>query len=242
VSIDDSPCSWLHKSIRQIPIVKYPFSLDELPARGIYFFYEQGENSVHKYDGNMAFPRIVRIGTHWKNNFRKRISEHFLIKESKMIFGKTNPKPSDRSIFRKNIGRALLNKKKNEEYLKVWNIDFTNKENREKYKGKRDIEKEIGIENEITLTLREKFSFRVLSFEVEEKRIGKKGMESRLIGTVASCEMCRPSETWLGHYSPIFKISNGKLWLTQHVGSTTLLEGDREEIEKLIPLLSKIFF
>lgn len=29
-----------------------------------------------------------------------------------------NPKPSDRSIFRKNIGRALLNKEGDFEYLK----------------------------------------------------------------------------------------------------------------------------
>lgn len=40
----------------------------------------------------------------------ERISEHFLLNESKMNFTQTNPKPSDRSIFRKNIGMALLNR------------------------------------------------------------------------------------------------------------------------------------
>jgi hypothetical protein len=40
----------------------------------------------------------------------ERISGHFLLNESKMNFTQTNPKPLDRSIFRKNIGRALLNK------------------------------------------------------------------------------------------------------------------------------------
>ncbi len=232
--IADHPCSWLHRSLRQIPIIKYPFSLNELPRSGIYFFYEADENSIHGGDNGIAYPRIVRVGTHRKNNFRSRIAEHFLASDSKLVFGKSDPKPSDRSIFRKNIGRALLSKKKDEEYLKVWNIDFTNKEHREKYNDKRDIEKEIELEKEITLTLRKKFSFKVLSFEIEEKRIGKKGMESRLIGTIASCEMCRPSVKWLGNFSPVGKISNGKLWLTQHVSSTPLLEEDREEIEKLL--------
>jgi len=31
-------------------------------------------------------PRIVRIGTHKENNFQSRISEHFLLNESKMNF------------------------------------------------------------------------------------------------------------------------------------------------------------
>ena len=73
---------------------------------------KKGEIIDHGYGPK---PRIARIGTH-KNNFQSRISEHFLLKESKMNFSIANPKPSDRSIFRKNIGRALLNK--NNGYIK----------------------------------------------------------------------------------------------------------------------------
>ena len=71
----------------------------------------------------------MRIGTHRENNFRNRISEHFLLNESKMNFNNETPKPSDRSIFRKNIGRALLNKQ-SADYLKVWNIDYTTSANK----------------------------------------------------------------------------------------------------------------
>jgi hypothetical protein len=43
----------------------------------------QGESSDH---GNRKVrPRIVRIGTHKDNNFRSRISEHFLLNESAII-------------------------------------------------------------------------------------------------------------------------------------------------------------
>ena len=90
---------------------------------GFNFFYEEGENSDHG-DG-ISRSRIVRIGTHKENNFRSRISEHFLLNELKMEFTQINPKPSDRSIFRKNIGRALLNMQRDFDYLRVWEIDFT---------------------------------------------------------------------------------------------------------------------
>lgn len=97
--------------------------------------------------GNSRKPRIVRIGTHKENNFQTRISEHFLLNESKLNFTLASPKPSDRSIFRKNIGRALLNKN-NDCYLKIWNIDYTSKENRLKMNLMRNMEKEKQIESE----------------------------------------------------------------------------------------------
>jgi hypothetical protein len=67
---------------------------------------------------------VVRIGTHRDGNFRSRIGEHFLLNESKMNFTAENPAPHERSIFRKNIGRALLNRA-GDDYLKTWEIDFT---------------------------------------------------------------------------------------------------------------------
>ena len=76
-----------------LPIFKYPFDLKLLPRNGIYFFYEEGENSDHG-DGILK-PRIVRIGIHKENNFRTRISEHFLLNESRMRFTLINPKPSE---------------------------------------------------------------------------------------------------------------------------------------------------
>jgi hypothetical protein len=174
--------------------------------------------------------RIVRVGTHKENHFQSRISEHFLLNEvTKMQFTIANPKPSDRSIFRKNIGRALLNKE-NDRYLEIWNKDFTTKDKRLKFNPIRNIDKERQIESQITRILRESFSFRYIPLEGQERRIGKNGLERRLIGTISCCSLCQPSNNWLGKYSPIPEIRNGKLWLSQHLHSMPLNEQDKIDI------------
>jgi hypothetical protein len=230
-------CRWLHEKLESLDLIKFPFDLTKLPDNGIYFFYEEGENSTHTnddYDDNMhadnnssisnnAKVRIVRIGTHIEGNFSSRISEHFLLNEAAkmMNFTISNPKPSDRSIFRKNIGRALLNKE-NDYYQKIWEIDFMTRENCNNYGIMRNIQKEKEIESAITKILREKFSFRFIPLEDQVKRIGRSGIEGKLIGTIASCNLCKASDNWLGKYSPIPQIRNGKLWLSQHLNSPGL--------------------
>ena len=218
-------CKWLHEQLEQLPLIRYPFKLDQLPENGIYFFYEDGE--FWGLGGDK--PRIVRVGTHRDGNFRSRISEHYLLNESWMDFDENKSKPSDRSIFRKNIGRALLNKDK-DSYLQIWNIDFTISKNRERWRTKRNIKKEKEVEEKITKILREKFSFRFIILEEQSKRMGNKGLESSLIGTLAHCKLCEPSANWLGKYSPVQKIKEGKLWLVQHLEAEPINENDKEVI------------
>jgi hypothetical protein len=228
--LSSEKCSWLHNQLESLPLFRFPFDIKALPPNGIYSFYEEGEIADHE---NGLKPRIVRIGTHKENNFQSRIAEHFLLNESKMNFTIANPKPSDRSIFRKNIGRALLNKN-NDYYLKIWNIDYTSKENRLNRNLMRYIEKERQIEAEITKILHSKFSFKYIILEGQEQRIGKQGLESRLIGTVANCNICKPSENWLGRFSTIEEIRNGKLWLSQYLTAEILTEQDKEAIAHTI--------
>lgn len=150
-----------------------------------------------------------------------------------------NSKPSDRSIFRKNIRRALLNKQKNFEYLKIWNIDFTNSANRKKFAHLRNTNKEKNIEAEITSIIRQHFYFRYIPFIDQEQRMGKVGIESRLIGTVTKCKICHPSSNWLGKHSPLSKISSGKLWLYQHLDSVGLTNLDETSLLKDIKTVSE---
>lgn len=215
-------CEWLHRQLEELPIFRYPFSLEDLPRNGIYFFYEDGEEWGH--GGNHL--RIVRIGTHKGYNFRSRINDHFLFNDRKMNFNEMKPAPKDRSIFRKNIGRALLNKKK-DKYIEIWNIDFTSRGNREKYGNLRDIEKEKEIETMTTKTLRDNFSFRFLVIDSQTDRMGTQGLESTLIGTIARCKLCVPSSSWLGNHSPIEKIKASGLWLVQHLNSDAINERNR---------------
>jgi len=223
-------CGWLHGILIVLPIIRHPFDISKLPDNGVYFLYEDGEAWGHVDDPK---PRIVRIGTHKDGNFKSRISEHFLLNESKMNFDKNKPAPHARSIFRKNLGRAILNKEKND-YLKVWEIDFTSRKNREKLSHLRDIDLEKRIETQITNSLRKHFSFRYLIVEGEEGRMGAKGLESKLIGTVAQCDVCKPSSNWLGNHSPKHQIKSSGLWLSQHLDSPPMNESDRNYVSKCL--------
>src|SRR4030043_1564 len=108
-------CERLHKMFNSMKRFSFPFKEDEIPLNGIYILFEKGEQGH-------GLHRIVRIGTHTgKYQLISRLNQHFL-NENK-----------DRSIFRKNIGRALLNKRK-DTYLDNWEIDLTTKEAREKFR------------------------------------------------------------------------------------------------------------
>jgi hypothetical protein len=213
--------------------VRYPFRLEELPKNGIYFFYENGE--VWGHGGEK--PRIVRVGTHRQGNFRSRIADHYLLGRN-LVLDPMKPAPKDRSIFRKNLGRAIL-KKRGLPYLDVWDIDFTSRKNREENHHLRNMRLEVEIEEEISRILRENFFFKYIVLEDMEARIGEKGLESKLIATLAQCPLCKPSEKWLGNYSPVKRIRTSGLWLYQHLDSSKIQEEDKHKIVRIIDKTKK---
>jgi hypothetical protein len=222
-------CQWTHEQLDQLPIVEFPFGLDDLPKNGIYFFYEGGETWGHGGDK----PRIVRIGTHREGNFRSRISEHFLLNNHAMQFDQNQSPPHDRSIFRKNIGRALL-VRDGDDYLQVWNRSFTTTAARLAFGHLRHIEKEKRLETEVTRILRETFSFRYIPIEGEERRMGGQGLEKALIGTVASCQNCGASSEWLGRHSSVVKVRESGLWLSHYLKAYPITETDKQTIAEAI--------
>lgn len=81
-------CAELHALVQRGARHTFPFEARGLPSNGIYVLFELGEEC---HGGN----RIVRVGTHrGQGQLPSRILQHF-VAENK-----------DRSIFRKNIGRA----------------------------------------------------------------------------------------------------------------------------------------
>jgi hypothetical protein len=138
-----------------------------------------------------------------------------------MAFDRNRPAPHDRSIFRKNIGRVILNRA-GDPYLAVWEIDFMKIVNCQSHGHLRDIEKERRIETEVTRILQENFAFRFIRMEDEQQPLGVNGFERQLIGTVAQCTVCGPSEGWLGNHSPVAKIRSKGLWQVQHLESAPL--------------------
>ena len=94
-------CHKLHCLFNSLPLLGFPFDMAKIPKNGLYVLFENGE---YGHGTN----RIVRIGTHTGNNqLPSRLQQHFMRENM------------DRSIFRKNIGRALLNKAK-DPYLAIW--------------------------------------------------------------------------------------------------------------------------
>jgi hypothetical protein len=103
----------------------------EIPNNGIYIVFENGE----KYG---VLDKIVRVGTHTGDKkLRSRLNQHFVMENK------------NRSIFRKNIGRCILNKEKSP-YLPLWELDITSRTEKEKNIKLLDLDFEKQIEKRIS--------------------------------------------------------------------------------------------
>jgi hypothetical protein len=206
-------CEYIHELFNKIGRQRFPFKKDKIPDNGIYILFESGE-IAHSVD------RIVRVGTHTgENQLYSRLNQHFLIENK------------DRSIFRKNIGRAILNKN-NDSFLKYWEIDLTTKAAKEKYLKEIDMEKQKRIEKEVTNYIQSNFSFVV--FRIDDKR-NRLRLEQSIISTISLCNKCKQSEGWLGKYSPKEKIMESGLWLEQGLWKTPLNDKEINEIMEYAP-------
>ncbi len=202
----------IHEIFNRLERFSYPFEgqLNLIPKNGIYVKFEKGE----EYNG---LDRIVRVGTDTgENNLKKRLIEHF-ITENK-----------NRSIFRKNIGRAFLNKKKNP-YLKYWELDTTSKANKEKNLKFLNLEFEAEIEKKNSSYIKTNISFCVFRVETKEKRLF---WESKIISTLAF--QINPSENWLGNFSTKVKIKQSGLWQVQSLKKSRLTDGEFDELKQLL--------
>jgi len=205
-------CHKVHRLFSDLPKLGFPFEVSQIPQNGIYVLFEAGE-LAHQTN------RIVRIGTHTGNNqLPSRLEQHF-IKENK-----------DRSIFRKNIGRAILNKDK-DPFLAHWEIDLTASEAKKKYERMIDQRKLQATEKRVTDYIQHNFRFVVFGVDAKAKRLL---WESKAISTVSLCGECRPSENWLGLHSPKSKIRESGLWLVNELYKQPLTESDYEMLKTSI--------
>jgi len=197
------------------------FSEQKIPKNGIYILFEKGK-FAHSTD------RIVRIGTHTgKDELWSRLKEH--LTENK-----------DRSIFRKNIGRALLNKDKdNNPFIKQWNKKNLAKKDKkaldfDEFIKHEEIEKRIKkLEKRVTEYVRENISFVTFRIDNKKKRLE---FESKIISTVSLCDECKPSQNWFGLFSPAEKIRRSGLWLVNELWKTPLSEDDLIELKNILEI------
>jgi len=205
-------CHELHSLISHQPTLRFPFAESSIPPSGIYILFEEGEL------GHGA-GRIVRVGTHrGDGQLRSRLREHFVNANK------------DRSIFRKNIGGAILNKNQ-DPFLEQWDLDLTTRKNREKYQDRIDFDKQRQVEKRVTEYIQSHFSLVVFQVDEKQRRLD---LESKIISTVAWCEECFPSNAWLGLHSPKEKIRQSGLWNVNELYKQPLSETDFEELKGLL--------
>jgi hypothetical protein len=206
-----SICAGLHAWANRLELFSFPYDESKIPENGIYILFEKGESG---HGGN----RIVRVGTHTGDNqLRSRLRQHFLNSNK------------DRSIFRKNIGRALLNKN-NDPYSPIWELDMTTKLARDTHGKKVDKEKQAHIEKEISDYMRKHFFFGVIRVDDKNERLA---LESKIISTVSLCQECKPSKGWLGLSSPKEKIKESGLWLVNELYKEPLTRDDLKLLASL---------
>lgn len=204
----DQICDGLHRIFRARGECAFPAQTGDLPMNGIYALFEDGETA---HDG----PRIVRVGSHTgADNLPARLAEHTTLKK-------------DRSIFRKNIGRALLNKR-SDDFLEDWNLDLTKRVMRQKHAGRIDFYKQERVEVEVTAYIVESFRYTVIPIDDAQERLD---IEKAIIGTLARCPHCQPSAGWLGLFSPKPEIRRIGLWLSQHLKGAPLDESGLAAIQ-----------
>ncbi len=204
-------CHSIHQLFNGMQRFSFPFNDSEIPKNGIYVLFEKSEVG-HDVD------RIVRVGTHTgTNQLRSRLKQHF-VKENK-----------DRSIFRKNIGRAIL-ADTNDTFIEQWEWNLTTRANKDKYLPLLDQSKQSTIENKVSAYIQEAFSFVVFEVDTKELRLD---LESKIISTVSLCDECIPSTSWLGLSSPKNKIRESGLWLVNELYKTPLEDEELKTLEGL---------
>ncbi len=206
-------CESVHILINQLERHRFPFDESRIPLNGIYVLFEKGESGHQQ-------KRVVRIGTHTgENQLRSRLKQHFLTQKK------------DRSIFRKNIGRAFLNQR-NDPFLQHWELDLTTRAAREKYASLIDHAYQRSIEIQVSQYIQDHFSFSVFAVQGKEDRLE---IESKLISTVSRCDECKPSHSWFSNRSPKEEIVKSGLWQSKELYKTPF---DATAIQNLSQVIS----
>ena len=217
--VAESSSLFIHEWMTHLPRY-YWDQIESIPFQnGIYIMFEKGEK-IYGMD------RIVRIGTHRADGrLKERLKDHFL-KENK-----------DGSIFRKNIGLALLHRKC-DPFEDIWALDWSKPSVKNKFAEDTQVEYKKTIEGAVSSYLRSYFSFTCILVRNEKDRFR---IEEALIATLNNANDFVSSEDWLGRHSPKQEISHSGLWNTQGLKGKVLSCGEVQALRKVVMGSSKHF-
>ncbi len=174
------------------------------PKRGVYFFFEEGEDRSDSGSG----PKVVRVGTHAltagsRTTLWTRLSQH----KGHMKSGGGNHRGS---IFRLIVGTAVINR--DNLTFPTWGIGNT--ADKEVRNG------EIALERRVSQIIG---NMRLVWLRVEDEPgpDSLRGYIERnsiaLLSNYNKTPLDRPSKTWLGHYCSRERVRKSGLWNQDHV-------------------------
>ncbi len=197
--------SGLYGLVRRLPVFDVSFLRAQLPANGVYLFFEKGESVTI---GGEALERIVRVGTHRvQGRFPRRLRQHY--GRVKTLGGNKNG-----SVFRKLVGAALMRR---EDPLDPRLADW------EFPQGTSD----RNAEELVSIYMRDSFTF--VCFQVDDQ-IERMAIESGLIALLAQHPVGEPSKGWLGYNSGSATVRTMGIWNSQRVNAAPLTV---EQLERL---------
>ncbi|MEG2811862.1 MAG: hypothetical protein RR898_01460 [Clostridium sp.] len=197
--VNSDPAYVLHRLFNNMPRMKWNNVKDLKFDNGIYIMFENGET----YQG---MDRVVRVGTHRADGrLVTRLNNHFTSNNA------------DSSIFRKNIGRALLSRDKSS-YQDVWELNTSKSEIRELHKNEIDLEFENELESTITNYLKDNITFVCFKVDTEEERLR---LEEGIISTLSRSNI-QSSKEWLGLNHTKKEVVESRLWNIQGVNGKVL--------------------
>lgn len=188
--------------------------IDSIPfENGIYIIFEKGENYG-------IYDRIVRVGTHTSpDRLKERLKDHFL-RENK-----------DGSIFRKNIGIAMLNKEK-DPYLQIWALDTSKPSNTHFVNH----DKQSGAESRVSTYLRQNLYFTVFRVDDRARRLR---LEEAIISTLYHTSDFKASDGWLGNSSTETEIRGSGMWLKQGLDAEPITTDELQFVKNQVRNISK---
>ena len=208
----EKTCGEVHRLLLSLPLMQKPTEVSF--EDGLYFFYEQGEESAHAPEG-----RIVRIGNHPRRNGRLkvRLQEHF----------RSSRNAKNGSVFRRIVGGALLRK----------NDPGGSCLAPAPGKGHWELQDGLScsecspIEDRVSLYFSTQMRFRCVQISDQFER---NRFEAVLIATLSSCKVCRPSDGWLGKYAYSEKVRGSGMWNSEFVGGEAMTDRHTRRFSELV--------
>jgi hypothetical protein len=205
-------CGHVHELLSRLPFFEAPSALNF--TRGLYFFYEKGENTAHVRDG-----RVVRVGNHPRSEdgLVPRLRNHY----SSSVGAKNG------SVFRRYLGGALIRRSDpNSPCLaSAPGLGHWEKQNAPACNQCTPIEKEV------TQYIGQAMKFRCV--QISDK-LERNVFEKLLVATIAQCSVCQPSSGWLGKFSYSSNVPTTGLWNSDYVDGPPISEPDLRRFSELV--------